>query len=86
MAHLSNYYGFFFPIIITCLWTLTEFNDALHFVISMSLKLKKENEVMFSFYHLIEDYLSVIDELALLVSNIKKELCGKLDSLLSFFF
>jgi len=37
----------------------------------MSLKLKKENEVVFSFDQLIEDYLSVVDELALLVSNIK---------------
>ncbi len=46
----------------------------------MSLKLKKENEVVFSFDHLIEDYLSVIDDLVLLVSNIKKELCGVLDS------
>jgi hypothetical protein len=50
----------------------------------MSLKLKKENEVVFSFGHLIEDYLSVVDELTLIVSNIKKELCGVLDTLLSF--
>jgi dimeric dUTPase (all-alpha-NTP-PPase superfamily) len=63
---------------------LVEFNDALHFVISMSLKLKKENEVVFSFDHLIEDYLSVVDELALLISNIKKEPCGVLKISLSF--
>ncbi len=50
----------------------------------MSLKLKKENEVVFSFDHLIEDYLSVVDELALLISNIKKEPCGVLKISLSF--
>jgi hypothetical protein len=63
---------------------LVEFNDALHFVISMNLILKKENEVVLSFDHLIEDYLSVVDELALLISNIEKDPCGVLKKSLSF--
>ncbi len=50
----------------------------------MNLILKKENEVVLSFDHLIEDYLSVVDELALLISNIEKDPCGVLKNSLSF--
>jgi hypothetical protein len=60
------------------------FSDALHFVISMSLKLNEENQVVFSFERLMEKYLVIVDELALLVSNIRKEVCDVLHSFLSF--
>ncbi len=47
------------PIVFTCVlnqshghWLL---NDALHFVISMSLKLKEENKIIPSFESLMED-------------------------------
>jgi hypothetical protein len=50
----------------------------------MNLKLKKENQVVLSFESLMEKDLVVTDELALLVFNIRMEVCGVLDSFLSF--
>jgi hypothetical protein len=50
----------------------------------MSLKLKEENQVVFSFESLMEKDLVIADELALLVSNIKNEVCDMLHSFLSF--
>jgi hypothetical protein len=48
------------------------------------LKLKEENEIVPSFDNLIEDDRVVSDELVVLTSNIKTEICGVLDSFLSF--
>jgi hypothetical protein len=48
------------------------------------LKFKEENEIVPSFDNLIKDDLVVIDELVVLTSNIKTEICGVLDSFLSF--
>jgi hypothetical protein len=39
----------------------------------MSLKLKKENQVLLSFESLMDDDSIVNDELSLLISNIRKE-------------
>jgi hypothetical protein len=50
----------------------------------MNLKLKKENQVVLSFESLMEKDLVVTNELALLVFNIRMEVCGVLDSFLSF--
>jgi hypothetical protein len=50
----------------------------------MSLKLKEENEIVPSFENLIEDDSIIVDELVLLVSNIRMEVCGVLNSFLSF--
>jgi hypothetical protein len=50
----------------------------------MSLKLKEENKVVPSFKSLMKDDSIIVDELALLVSNIRKEVCAMLDSFLSF--
>jgi hypothetical protein len=57
-------------------------NDALHFTISMTLKIKEENEVVPSFGSLMENDANVVNELALLASNIKREVYNVLD----FFF
>jgi hypothetical protein len=64
-----------FPNVSTCVlnhshghWLIS---DALHFAISMNLKLKKENQIVVSFESLMDDYSIVIDELSLLASNIK---------------
>ncbi len=50
----------------------------------MNLKLRKEHEVVLSFDHLMEDDYGVVDDLALLASNIKREFHGILYSFLSF--
>ncbi len=50
----------------------------------MNLKLKKENQVVLSFESLMEEDLVITDELALLVFNIRMEVCVVLDSFLSF--
>ncbi len=50
----------------------------------MSLKLKEENQVVLSFESLMEEDSIIVNELALLVFNIRKEVCGVLDSFLSF--
>ncbi len=77
-----------FLIVTTCVlnqfhehWLLS---DALHFVIFMNLKLKKEHEVVLSFDSLMEDDYGVVDDLTLLSSNIKGEFYGILYSFLSF--
>jgi hypothetical protein len=62
-------------------WLLS---DALHSTMSMSLKLKEENQVVLSFESLMEEDSIIVNELALLVFNIRKEVCGVLDSFLSF--
>jgi hypothetical protein len=59
-------------------------NDALHFAISLSLKLLKNNEVQHSFDNLMEDEYGLANELALLSSNIKNQVYGVLDFFLSF--
>jgi hypothetical protein len=56
-----------------------------YFAISMSLKLKEENQVVDSFESLMDDDSIVIDELFLLFSNIRREVINVLDSFLSFF-
>jgi len=58
--------------------------DVLNFVISFSLKLKEDNAPLAYFESLMEDEPSVVEELVLLTSNIRKEVCGVLDSFLSF--
>jgi hypothetical protein len=45
----------------------------------MSLKLKEKNEVVPYFHSLMEDNSNVIDELALLTSNIRRKVYGILD-------
>jgi hypothetical protein len=79
---LSDYYGLSFS---NCFfgghWLLS---DALPFVISMSCKLKEENQVLFSFESLMEKNLVIVDELALLDFNIRKEVCDVLHSCFHF--
>jgi hypothetical protein len=58
------------------------FNDVLHSVISMNLKLKEENKITPSFESLMEVDSIVSNELSLLTSNIKREVINLLDSLL----
>jgi hypothetical protein len=50
----------------------------------MKLKFKEENEVFPSFKSPMEDDYVIADELALLVFNIRKEVCGVLNFFLSF--
>ncbi len=50
----------------------------------MSLKLKEENQVVLSFESLMKKDSTIANELVLLVFNIRKEVCGVLDSFLSF--
>jgi hypothetical protein len=45
----------------------------------MSLKLREKNEVVPYFHSLMEDDSNVIDELALLTSNIRRKFYGILD-------
>ncbi len=59
-------------------------NDAYHYTISLSLKLKKESKNASSFKTLMEEDSNVALELICLAPNIKKEVCGVLDSFLSF--
>jgi hypothetical protein len=61
-------------------WLLS---DALHFAIFMSLKHKEENQVVLSFETLMDDNSIVANELVLITSNIKREVCGVLNSFLS---
>jgi len=76
------------PIVFACIFNQSHghwlLSDALHFTISMSLKLKKENQVVLSFENLMEEDSIIVNELTLLVFNIRKELCGVLDSFFSF--
>ncbi len=61
------------------------FSDALHFAISMSLKLKEENKIIPSFERLMEDDSIISGELSLLASNIRKVVINVLNFFLSFF-
>jgi hypothetical protein len=58
------------------------FNDALHFTITMCLKLREIFEILAALDNLMDDDSMVVFELALLISNIKKEACN----ILEFFF
>jgi len=50
----------------------------------MNLRLKEENQVFFSLKTLIDDDSIIANALALMASNIRREVCGVLDSFLSF--
>ncbi len=69
---------FFFLIVFACVLNQSHgywlFNDAFHFTILMSLKLKEENKVVPSFESLMENDSIIVVELALLVSNKKGSL------------
>ncbi len=54
------------------------------FAISMSLKFKEENQVLPSFETLMDDYSIITSELALMTSNIKREVSWVLESFISF--
>ncbi len=60
------------------------FSDALHSTIFLSLKLKENNELLPSFQSLMEDEFNLANELTLLASNIRKEVCDVLNFFLSF--
>jgi hypothetical protein len=60
-------------------------SDALHSTISISLKLKNELENAPSFQTLMEEDFGVALELICLGSNIRKEVCGFLNSFFLFF-
>jgi hypothetical protein len=62
-------------------WLLS---DVLHFAISMSLKLKEENQILPSFESLMDDDSIVNDELSSLAFNIRREVINVMDSFLSF--
>ncbi len=62
-------------------WLLS---DVLHSTISMSLKLIKEPKNAPSFQTLKEEDSGVALELTSLASNIRKEVCGDVDSFFSF--
>jgi hypothetical protein len=59
-------------------------DDALYFIIFISLKLKIELENALSFQTLMEQDFSVALELICLACNIKKYICIVLDYFLSF--
>jgi len=56
-------------------------DDALHVTISMSLKLKEEMKCPLILNTLIDDDSNLDIQLCILVMNIKKEVCGVIDSL-----
>jgi hypothetical protein len=60
------------------------FNDVLHSVIFLSLKLKEENKIILSFESLMEDDSIIFDELFLLAFKIKREVINVLDYFCSF--
>ncbi len=63
-------------------WLLS---NALHITIYLGLEyLKEKNELLPCFESLMKDEYGLVDELVLLGSNIRKEVCGVLDSFLSF--
>jgi hypothetical protein len=62
-------------------WLLS---DALYFIVLMNLNLKEENQIVPSFESLMGKNSIIVDELVLLVSNIRKEFCGVLHYFLSF--
>jgi hypothetical protein len=50
----------------------------------LSLKLKENNELLPSFQSLMKNEYGLVNELTLLASNIRKEVCGVLIFFLSF--
>jgi hypothetical protein len=77
-----------FPIVLACVlneldghWLL---GDALHFTISMNLRLKEENQIVLSIETLMDDDSIIVDELVLVAFNIRREVCDVLDSSLLF--
>ncbi len=86
------------PIVVDCLSTIVMacvlnqsrghwlLSDALHFAISMSLKLKEKPKNAPSFQTLMQEDFGVALDLICLASNIRKEVCGILDSFLSFLY
>ncbi len=56
----------------------------LYITISMSLKLKEEDQVLPSFENLMDDDSIIGDELSLLASNIRREVINVLDFFLWF--
>jgi hypothetical protein len=76
------------PIVIVCVFNQFRehwlFSDALHFTIFLSFKFRKNNEFLPSFQSLMEDEFGLVNELTLLASNIRKEVCGVLNFFLSF--
>ncbi len=58
-------------------------SDALHSIISMSLKLRGKSQVLCSFKSLMDDASIISDEMSLLASNIKREVINVLDYFLS---
>ncbi len=84
------------PIIVDCLSTIVMacvlnqsrghwlLSNALHFAISISLKLKEKPKSAPSFQTLMQEDFGVALDLICLDSNIGKEVCGILDSFLSF--
>jgi len=71
------------PIVSTCVlnWSCGHWllGDALHCIISMSLKLKEENKIILSFESLMEDDSIISNELFLLAFNIRREVINVLD-------
>ncbi len=59
-------------------------SDALQFTIFLSLELKEKSELLPCFESIMEDQYGLVDELALLGSKIRKEVCGVLDSFILF--
>jgi hypothetical protein len=76
------------PIVFTCILNQSRghwlFSDTLHSAMSMSSKLKEENQIVFSFESLMEEDSIIANELALLAFNIIKKVCDVLNSFLSF--
>jgi len=88
LVDFLDYSGFFFQFVFACVFNQSHghwlVNDVLHFVISMSLKLKKENKIILSFESLMEDDSIIFNELSLLAFNIRREVINVLDFFLSF--
>jgi hypothetical protein len=88
MWHIFQIFvDYLFPIVIAYVLNQSRghwlFNDVLHFAISLNLKLKEDNQVLFSFESLMEDEYILVNEFVLLVFNIRKDVCGVLDFFLS---
>lgn len=65
------------------MWTSVTL-DALNVAITMSLKLFKKIGISSSLEDLIDDDSIMTFELSLLASNIRRKVCGVLDSFISF--
>jgi hypothetical protein len=60
------------------MWTLATYST-----IFVSLRLKEENQVVLSFETLMDDISLIANEMVLMASNIKREVCTMLSSYLS---